>query len=617
MSKIKRETVRQWLSNPWQWRIPVYQRHYAWDADEEYGATHLFWEVVEKQATERLKAARRSGKPPSPHYFGAVLVAPQPTDEMDSIQRFDVVDGQQRLTTINIALFSVIGWAMSNGLGDQVKAELAKYIFVNPDNPNANHSKLLPTNFDKTQYQNLLMQAYSESDPDDDVTRDTYNRSMVVLAWKFFNDEVSLFIEKNEGGDSEPPYKALIDTLLDGFELVVIPLSKTDEAQSVFESINNTARPLKTFDLIRNNVFHRASKESTGNDVTLFNQTTWQEFEKPEWEEWFNKKGDSEHIETYVARMLIAKTKEPFLIKRDAIYRQYKKYATSISDHGLAVSKEIKDMASYVPTYKYLAMNNASNPTEDQGASVDFGYFRTHVKEAVIFLPLMFIISTCKASVKEKQRMVNLLESWFIRRSICELEGDTNKQIPTICKELGDKPDYKKLASLLKEAGQEISTKWFPEDKAVASSLKKVHFGRSRKKLLQYLFERIVWKTTNPNRNENRDSVGFTIDHIFPQSWRDTEWAEVVKGIDEYDVDEKIDTIGNLTPLARGTNAVKGNQPWGRNKESGARRCLAKSDLTMTRELADKDKWDIDEIDNRSDELAKIICKIWLYEIDE
>ena len=59
---------------------------------------------------------------------------------------------------------------------------------------------------------------------------------------------------------------ALIDTITNGFDLVLIQLKQTDEAQKVFESLNNTARPLTTFDLIRNNIFYRADKELSGSD---------------------------------------------------------------------------------------------------------------------------------------------------------------------------------------------------------------------------------------------------------------------------------------------------------------------------------------------------------------
>ena len=57
-----RQSIGEWLSRPFMWRIPVYQRHYAWDATAESGPVHLFWDTVKEQTIARLegKAPRRT-----------------------------------------------------------------------------------------------------------------------------------------------------------------------------------------------------------------------------------------------------------------------------------------------------------------------------------------------------------------------------------------------------------------------------------------------------------------------------------------------------------------------------------------------------------------------------
>ena len=103
-SQVRRDCIRNWLSCSFQWRIPVYQRHYAWDAEIESSSVHLFWEIVDAQARRLLDK-----KPMYPYYFGAVLVDNKtPKESLSDIKKFDVVDGQQRLTTIHIALFALI-----------------------------------------------------------------------------------------------------------------------------------------------------------------------------------------------------------------------------------------------------------------------------------------------------------------------------------------------------------------------------------------------------------------------------------------------------------------------------------------------------------------------------
>ena len=596
---------------PYQWRIPVYQRHYAWNAEEEYGPTNLFWDVVKDQAKKRLDAQDPDDKKPAPHYFGAVLVESKP-ESLSSFMPHDVVDGQQRLTTLNVALFSLIGLAGKKGYKDQFKNELAKYIFT--DDQKRDHPKLLPTNFDQNQYQNLLYWAYSESEPGKRDKSEYYDKSMVVRACHFFNNCFEKFVENNDKGDSEIPLKALQNALLDGFQLVVIPLEKTDEAQKIFEAINNTARPLTTFDLIRNDIFYRADKEAPSLDVELFRSKTWQQFETPFWEDNFNKKGEKEpkHIETYIERMLVAKQKTFLLLNRNSIYREYKAFAEKLYNKGIFVKYEIEEISAYVDIYKHLV---GANQDDRKLNKVDFGYFKSHHVNTVVFLPIIFIIATCDAPLEDKQRMIKLLESWYIRRSVCNLKGDYNKQAPKLCEKLGSAPSYAKLDNFLKESEDE--TRVFPKKDTVESILFGLDFY-SRKGIVKYVFESIVSHTTSDTRNERRDIKGLTIDHIFPQGWKDNKyWRKALNGHDEGTINTKIHTIGNLTPMSKGTNSGKSNLPWDPiTDKSGARWWLKQSDLKMTRDLAEKDSWDIKDIDERTRELVKIICDVWPYDID-
>ncbi len=603
---IYRKTVREWLSMPYKWRIPVYQRHYAWDAEEDFGPTQSFWEVVEEQAKKRLLAKSPGDKQPHPHYFGAILVENKP-EPLSSVQLYDVVDGQQRLTTLNVVLFSLIGLAAQKGHKKKVKDELAEYIFSDPSPDKRKNPKLVPTNFDKDQYENLLYHVYDESKPKKRNRSEQYDKSMVVRACRFFNLCFERFAENNHKEDIEILIKVLQDTILDGFAFVVIPLEETDEAQKVFEALNNTSQPLTTFDLIRNNIFYRADKEERGLDEKLFKSETWQQFEVPFWEEFTNKKGGDKHIEVYIARMLVAKQEEFILFK--SIYRSYKDFANN-NPNIMGVEQEIDFISEYVDVYKYLVGETNKNPVSK---NFDFGYFKSHHLLTTVFLPVIFIIATCESIPEEKQRMIKLLESWYMRRSVCNLMGDYNKQAPKLCKKLGSKPNYSKLDDFLKESDDDTRT--FPRTERVESILYGLNFY-ARKKIAKHVFENIVWHTTSETRNERRDIKGLTIDHIIPQSWEESEdWRNVLSAYDEGTITTKIHTIGNLTPMSRGTNSGKSNLPWIIENGKGARCWLKESDLQMTRDLAEEKSWTIKDIDERTKKLAKIICEIWPYDI--
>lgn len=594
-----RRTVGEWLTRPYEWRIPVYQRHYAWNPEEEFGPTQLFWEIVEEQASRRLKK-----KSVDPHYFGAILVKNK-TGDLPNIHEYDVVDGQQRLTTIKVALFAMIGVASKFDYRKEVQDKLAKYIFNDPSSDERKQKKLVPTNFDRTQFDNLLTSAYGTQRDKNQNDNEKSKQSKVVQAYKFFNEEIQEFVKNNSQTDGMEAIDSLIDTIVGGFELVLIQLKETDEAQKIFESLNNTARPLTTFDLIRNNIFYRADKNIPGSDVELFNSQEWQQFEDPFWEGEPGRSDKSTHIEAYIARMLMAEKKKLLPLNRNALFKKYKEFAEEEEQQGLGVREEIETISEYVDIYKYLVGEIERNPLS---ADFDFGYFMFKICKSMDFYPTVFAIAGCGIPEEEKQRMVHLLESYAIRRHIAHMTAESNNRLaPKICEVLGDRPNYEKLDRFLKEVSQDSETRIFPKDEVIRSACLNKNFYKS--KLKDYIFNRIAHYSTT-ERDEVRDIKGLTIDHIVPKAWQNKEgWEKALARFKPEDVDVKIHTIGNLTPMSKSRNSQKSNRDW--EGTDGAKALLKKCDLKLTRALADKDKWDIDEIDERSKSLSELICGIW------
>ena len=200
-----------------------------------------------------------------------------------------------------------------------------------------------------------------------------------------------------------------------------------------------------------------------------------------------------------------------------------------------------------------------------------------------------------------------MLESYVIRRHICQLpSGDYNKRAPEMCKALGNKPSAEKLDEYLK--GSDSPTRVFSNNAAVLNACLNNDFY-NKCKLKAYIFDNIIKHTARANFDERLDTRGLTIDHIMPQRWHEREgWAEALQNnsIPE-EIDRKIHTIGNLTPMSSGRNSAKSNLDW-----SSAQKYLDTCGLNLTRDLAKNQKWGLEEINARSEKLAKIICEIWL-----
>lgn len=593
----RRQTIGKWLKLSCEWRIPVYQRHYAWESDKEFSPTRLFWEVVEERAKARLE-----GKDVDPYYFGAILVEKK-GESVGEPQKLDVVDGQQRLTTITVAMFAIISVARKFNCKEKIQTELSEYIFNIPKSREL--PKLVPTNFDCTQFNNLLFSAFDLSQPKQPDHDENTKKSKIVQARDFFKEQFEEFVKENEVYGATKTINALIYIIVYTFELILIELKKTDKSQKVFETLNSTAKQLTTFDLIRNDIFYRAANDEPESDVKLFNDDLWQEFERPFWEEHPGRSNKNTHIEAYIARMLMAKNQQYLLMDRNSIFKEYKNFAERIRSSGKDVPEEIEIISEYVDVYKYLVGESDNNPI---GSGFDFGYFMYKICKSMDFYPALFTIVCCEAPTDDKQQMIRLLESYVIRRHICKLTADNYNQFaPGIFHASGKKPNYRALHGFLMDFENE--THVFPDNKALESACLRENFY-ARNNLKDYIFDCIVAHEAKISRDEKCDTKGLTIDHIMPIAWRARDgWKSALADFNEWDIDVRIHTIGNLTPMSRGRNAAKSNHDW--SGEKGARALLADCDLKFTRKLAEKESWGLNDIRARSEELAAIICEIW------
>ena len=90
--------------------IPPFQRPYVWSQDDQW---EPLWEDVRNVAENYLEELERSGnngveaeQKTSPHFLGAVVLKQVPTAAKDIDQR-EVIDGQQRVTTLQLLLDAI------------------------------------------------------------------------------------------------------------------------------------------------------------------------------------------------------------------------------------------------------------------------------------------------------------------------------------------------------------------------------------------------------------------------------------------------------------------------------------------------------------------------------
>lgn len=118
-----------------QFQVPLYQRTYSW-ADKQL--TQL-WRDLLAQGD-----AMAAGAAASTHFIGSVVIAPSPTLQAAGVNRWLLVDGQQRLTTLMLALA-----AIRDHLGDGDADRIHRQYLVNEFRQGDDHLRLLSTQADR------------------------------------------------------------------------------------------------------------------------------------------------------------------------------------------------------------------------------------------------------------------------------------------------------------------------------------------------------------------------------------------------------------------------------------------------------------------------------------
>ena len=261
-----------------QFVIPVYQRNYTWSAGKEV-----------KQYLDDLKSVLLGEY--NNHFLGIIIYLDTPIDFTS--REFSVIDGQQRLTTTFLILYAIREIMKQENAVDAIQS-LDGQILTNPF---ATHEtlkyKLKPLVSDDSVYKYIVNDKAGDIEDTD---------SLVYKNFKYIVNYVKTLNEKFT-------YNEIL-LALNKLYVVCIPLSKEDNAQKIFESINSTGVKLTASDLIRNFLLMDLNSELQD----LYYTKYWMELEK-------YLGSDSKKLESFFRFYLSIKNK--VLPNKNAVYREF------------------------------------------------------------------------------------------------------------------------------------------------------------------------------------------------------------------------------------------------------------------------------------------------------
>ena len=255
-------TLKSLFESDVRYVVPLYQRPYVWTKDKHW---EPLWGDIQDVLDHYLSHDLESSEAMS-HFLGA-LVLDQEVDAAGPLRR--AAGNRWPAALNNTSAAACRGNKELAGCRPGEGGRLLKALIQN--NPDLEEGdglfKVWPTNANREAFR-IAMNTDGiggENDPDNSIQE----------AAIYFQEAIDEWVSDDNPADDEKGvrYEALRVALTDLLNIVSINLEEGDNAQVIFETLNARGTPLLAMDLVKNAVFHRASKE--GIDVDQLHEKVW------------------------------------------------------------------------------------------------------------------------------------------------------------------------------------------------------------------------------------------------------------------------------------------------------------------------------------------------------
>jgi hypothetical protein len=549
--------------------IPFFQRSYVWDTPQ--------WERF-------LTDMEHVSQTNKPYFLGSVILKQQLTSSQQSVgDKRTVIDGQQRLTTINI-FFKVL----SLKTGNLYLSNLFRLPMKN------NEIALLHNHNDVEAFNKILeLDKEVQLTGDDNITR----------AYIYFSENIY-------------PVKLNFQNVLTNIMLVGIDLGVDEDEQQIFDTINSLGVKLTTAELLKNYFFGR-------NDIQLYKDYWLNIFEKDaETKDFWDTEIVAGRLRRYFIDLFFysflqikiqdstlnisTEDKDEFT-KVEGLFDSYKNFIKNYDIDKLKLIAEIREYAKvFRQNFDVEVMDrelSASDSVERINAII-FGL------ENTTLIPYVLFVLKNVANATERDNIFNYLETYIMRRMVCHANTKNYNQL------FGERLIANNILTkdALKEYIDKRSDKvnYMPSDSEVKD-------GFNSSKLVNKQSAGILYFIESKIRDRKKHSTSlsglnhYSLEHVLPKKWRNN-WGTVSNQDDKTIRDRKLLTLGNLTIIPASLNSSIRDGDWLTKKNGKANKpglIQYASGLDTFSQYLLLPTWDEKVIESRADFLYTQATEIW------
>lgn len=485
------------------------------------------------------------------YFLGNIVVHP-----IDESEKFSVIDGQQRLTTLLLlirALFDNAGTVKALEeclkIKDKLSSELTNNIRLNSD----------VIEGDKKNLEKIILEGRCDDE-----------NSRLYINYDMFKKKIS---DWKQGKTSDELNK-LILTFLDNVVLLPILCETEDDALNIFETINNRGLSLSDADIFKSKLY--AGIESSKRSEFI--------------DEW-NDLNDQEDL--FRILMYICRAQENDISKEKGLRSYFSSKTGRLQDTAKVMDslKKINEIR-YSDTGMYNdslwnILENYPNQYWRYPLYVFLHKYMIWKEDGELYLP--------EEHYEEYKKLVMLTTAYYFVKGVVYNSVNTVKDTTfKVCAKIENNDNY--LSEYIDNMGNDL--------KIFYDKLESADLGRCKRG--------IILLSGFLNKSQSIEDFfdlilnsSIEIEHILPRKWSDNnDW-------DEQEAKEVMETLGNLAPFEKKLNISASNEFFKKKKKA-----YEESKFADIQDLLKLDKWDYDEVKIREENIISRI-KSFIKEVSE
>ena len=580
-----KQNVNELFSGDVRYIVPTYQRKYTWEEPQ--------WEAMWESVSELVE---EDSEIDPPHFTGILVLVKTGGLPDNDFNTYEIVDGQQRLITIQILMHAMQKEMIDRKMNTDAK-KMDGLLYSNEnlltDNPPECRFKVCPSIYDRDVFYEVLGGSGENTD------------HQIANAHEFFRDKVRSWLDADPVNIKNRA-KSLCNHMKGSIIFMLFPTDK-EHQHAVFNTLNTLGTPLRQSDMAKNFFVDMYCQRKGEMPTEDYLRNNW--IIEEEWWEVYLPTLKKTRAEDFMYWWITAIHGS---ISNERIFESFEEmYYDKYEDNPDAFVYAMREYA-----HRYREIMDRDRYPEDVGSVL----YQLRRKEGLVLkshsaMPLLLLSSM--SDIRDRNGVGGILVAIIFRRLVCNLSpkhlGKMYKEVLAVLRD-NDVSDVDIKGEIIRYLNSPNSPpNLVPNRAQIENGLMQKQWKDTESRIILEAFQ--IYLSTNAGDKTPTSWGELTIEHIIPKKWKRDDWP-----LERYDDgerrlrDKRIHLLGNLT--LTDNNPKLGNKPWRGVKSNKGKRALLEEQqnpLRINVELLQKagKSWKDTNVDDRTKRMAQWIDDIW------